>query len=122
MRILFVIKSVAIPGGGAERVLSELTRQLTLRGHQVSVASFDSPDSKPFYDYGEGVPLIRLGIGNVSNRSGPLKMARRVFALRRLTLAHRPDVAIGFMHSAYVPLAAALAGTSIPVLASEHIV
>jgi glycosyltransferase involved in cell wall biosynthesis len=33
-----------------------------------------------------------------------------------------PDVATGFMHSAYVPLAMALCSSGIPVVASEHIV
>jgi glycosyltransferase involved in cell wall biosynthesis len=33
-----------------------------------------------------------------------------------------PDVAVGFMHSAYIPLGVALAGTGIPAVASEHIV
>ena len=43
-------------------------------------------------------------------------------AIRRLALADRPDVAVGFMHSVYLPLGVALLGTGIPVLGSEHIV
>lgn len=122
MRLLFVIKSIALPGGGAERVLSDLTRELARRGHDVSLAYFDEPGSRPFYDFGDSVRLIPIGIGSVSSKSRVGEVARRIAALRRLGRADRPDVAIGFMHSAYVPLAAALAGTSIPVLASEHIV
>ena len=33
----------------------------------------------------------------------------------------RPDVAVGFMHSSYIPLGLALLGTGIPLVASEHI-
>jgi glycosyltransferase involved in cell wall biosynthesis len=47
---------------------------------------------------------------------------RRIRALRRLARAEAPDAAVGFMHSAYIPLGLALAGTGIPAIASEHIV
>ncbi len=103
-------------------MLSELTRELSRRGHHVSLAYFDEPGSRPFYDFGDGVRLIPIGIGSVSRKSGAGEVARRIVALRRLGRADRPDVAIGFMHSAFVPLAAALAGASIPVIASEHTV
>jgi glycosyltransferase involved in cell wall biosynthesis len=42
--------------------------------------------------------------------------------LRQLSNSMRPDVAIGFMHSAYIPLSLAVAGLRLPVVGSEHIV
>jgi GalNAc-alpha-(1->4)-GalNAc-alpha-(1->3)-diNAcBac-PP-undecaprenol alpha-1,4-N-acetyl-D-galactosaminyltransferase len=122
IRLLFVIKTMVAPGGGAERVLAELTGELARRGHSVSVAYFDEPDARPFYDFADSVRLIPVDIGSVERKSGVGEVARRIAALRRLARGDRPDVAIGFMHSAFVPLAAALAGTSIPALASEHTV
>jgi glycosyltransferase involved in cell wall biosynthesis len=41
--------------------------------------------------------------------------------MRRLAKEMSPDVAIGFMHSVYIPLGLALVGSDIPVVASEHI-
>jgi glycosyltransferase involved in cell wall biosynthesis len=41
-------------------------------------------------------------------------------ALRAALRQHKPHVAIGFMHSAFVPLSLAAIGTGIPVIASEH--
>jgi glycosyltransferase involved in cell wall biosynthesis len=43
-------------------------------------------------------------------------------ALRAIARERKPDVAIGFMHSVYLPLGLALIGTGIPLVASEHIV
>jgi glycosyltransferase involved in cell wall biosynthesis len=43
-------------------------------------------------------------------------------ALRRAVRQENPQIAVGFMHSMFVPLAFALAGTGIPVVGSEHIV
>ncbi len=46
----------------------------------------------------------------------------RISALRKLILSDRPDVAVAFMHSSYIPLAFSLAFSGIPVIGSEHIV
>ena len=49
-------------------------------------------------------------------------MLYRIARLRRLIRDDRPDLAVGFMHSAYVSLAMALEGGGLPAVASEHIV
>jgi len=122
LRLLFVAKSLAVPGGGAERVLAEVTSALAERGHDVTVASFDREGSEPFYRFNEKMKLLRLGIGQSDKGSGPIEIVRRARGLRRLAVGLRTDVAVGFMHSAYVPLALGLAGTGIRGVASEHIV
>ena len=45
-----------------------------------------------------------------------------MITLRRTVREEQPDIAVGFMHSMFVPLAFSLAGTGVPVLGSEHIV
>jgi glycosyltransferase involved in cell wall biosynthesis len=122
VKLLFVIKSLSLQGGGAERVLAEVTGGLAARGHDVTVASFDSPDSADFYPFAPEIRRVRFGIGSSDQRSGAGETLRRIRALRRLARAEAPDAAIGFMHSAYIPLGLALAGTGIPAIAGEHIV
>ena len=121
MKLLFVIKSVALPGGGTERVLADLANGLTARGHAVTVTSFDWPEDPPFYSFDAAVRRRSLAIGDVRRGTRPREVLRRVGALRRLLGAERPDVAVGFMHSAYIPLGLAALGTGTPVVASEHI-
>lgn len=120
MRLLFVIKSLAGTGGGAERVLSALTGELTARGHEIEIATFDPPGSKDFYRFDPKIARHRLAIGKVAQSSGPVDVVRQATALRRLLRESRPAVAIGFMHSAFVPLGLATMGTGVPVIASEH--
>lgn len=120
MRLLFVIKSLAGTGGGAERVLSALVAELVERGHELAIATFDDPDSPDFYPIDPRVARERLGIGRVARSSGPLDLVRQAIELRRVLRRRRPDVAIGFMHSAFVPLGLAAVGTGVPVIASEH--
>lgn len=122
LRLLFVAKALAAQAGGAERVLTAVASELAARGHDVSVLSFDAPGSADFYPTGAGVRRIRLGIGCPDNPSRIGETLARISALRRETQKRNPDVAIGFMHSAYLPLGAALIGTGTPVIASEHIV
>lgn len=121
MRLLFAIKTLALPGGGTERVLADLTSGLAQRGHAMTVLSFDRPGVEPFYAFDRKVRRVTLGIGDVGRGTRASEGVRRVFGLRRLAREVRPDVAVGFMHSAYIPLGIALVGTGVPVIASEHI-
>lgn len=122
LRLLFCIKAMNNPGGGAERVLADVARGLADRGHDVSVLTFEPPGGRSFYPLGEAVGRIELGIGSTTGRATVGATLRRMAALRQRVVAHRPQVAIGFMHSMFLPLGAALAGSGIPVIASEHIV
>jgi GalNAc-alpha-(1->4)-GalNAc-alpha-(1->3)-diNAcBac-PP-undecaprenol alpha-1,4-N-acetyl-D-galactosaminyltransferase len=122
MKLCFIVKSLSLAGGGAERVLAEIANGLADRGHEVAVVSFDSAGSTDFYPFRHSVGRQRLGIGDTARPSRTLDTVRQVCGLRRTVLRSAPDLAIGFMHSAYIPLSVALAGTGIPVIASEHTV
>lgn len=122
MKLLFAIKRLNDAAGGAERVLCSLCTELTKRGHEVVVVSFDDPDGKPFYGIDSQVRLIYMGIGNSNRPSQTIETIKRIILLRKLLVKEKPQVAIGFMHSMYVPLAIASVGTLIPIVGSEHIV
>lgn len=121
MNILFAIKSMNSVGGGAERVLADVSRGLSHRVHSISILTYDAPYGDSFYPLHESIKRIDLGIGMPDNHSTLLETIRRVVALRRVVLEVKPDIVIGFMHSMFVPLGIALAFTKYPVIASEHI-
>jgi len=124
MKLLFLVKTLGPLGGrgGAERVLSEVASRLGARGHEIVLVTYDAPGEEEVYPFGPEIERIKLGIGASHRRSGVRDTLSRTRRIRELIVGIRPDVAIGFMHSAYVPLGLALAGTGIPVVASEHIV
>ena len=122
MKILFAIKHLSTAVGGAERVLCTIASALVARGHDVSVLTFDQHSERPFYSIDERVQLINLGIGNASASAGVIETLKRLRALRSVIKTERPDIAIGFMHSMFIPLAIALFGTRVPCVGSEHIV
>lgn len=121
LNITFVIKALgAGPGGGAERILATISSELARRGHKVTVLTFDPRGTRDFYRVGSAVRRVRLGIGPILKSSTATTTARRLLRLRGALRHERPDVAIGFMHSAFVPLSLALTGTGIPVIGSER--
>lgn len=119
MHILFAIKSLSPPPGGAERVLATIASQLAKRGHRVVVASLDEPEGRDFYPISKEVERVRLG-EPPSGKSRARGMFARVGRFRQICAETKPDVAVGFMHSSFIPLAAALIGSNVPLLASER--
>jgi glycosyltransferase involved in cell wall biosynthesis len=122
MKLMFGIKSMEQPGGGAERVLAVVASGLASRGHDVSVLTFDAPGGHSFYPLDARVRRIALGVGPTDRRTGWNEFRARLRALRRATRQENPDAAVGFMHSTFVPLAFATVGLGVPLVASEHIV
>lgn len=122
MNLLFCIKAMNNPGGGAERVLSDIANGLGQRGHAVRVLTFETSGGRSFYPLDSGIERIDLGIGDTIGSSSASETAVRIAALRRVLNDRKPDVAIGFMHSMFLPLGLAALGTGVPVIASEHIV
>lgn len=122
MKFLFAIKTLAHGHGGAEKILCQITGELAARGHEVSILTFDNPKDKTFYPVSDAVKRLYLPSGKAGERTSFKDMRKLLKPLRKKIKAEKPDVVIGFMHSMFVPLAFALAGSNIPVIASEHIV
>lgn len=123
MRLLFAIKGLYQAAGGAERVICDICSYLAdHRAHEVFLLTFDQPGASPFYPLSRKVILIQLGIGDTRAPTSLPVLLRRIAILRKEVRRLSPDVAVGFMHSMFVPMALALAGSGIPLIASEHIV
>lgn len=121
MKILFVIKALANPGGGAEKVLTQVASGLACRGHDVAILTSDAQSSEPYYAIAGEIRLLRSGIGNAKESSSFFETLRRMWSYGKLIKAEKPDVVVAFMHSTFVPVGIALVGSPIPVVASEHI-
>lgn len=116
MKLIFAIKSLSTPGGGAERVFVEIVNRLFDEGVEVAVLTFESADNPSFYPLNPSVRRISTGSG-ATGKLGQISLLPR---MRKAIRTQMPDAVIAFMPSSYVPLAAALSGTGIPLIASEH--
>jgi glycosyltransferase involved in cell wall biosynthesis len=120
MNVVFAIKRLERAAGGSERVLAWIASALARRGENVTVLTWDAPGTSPFYAFDPAVRIVNRGVGDTSRNAGVAETFARIADLRTTVRALQPDVAIGFGHSMFVPLAIALVGTGIPVVGSEH--
>jgi len=120
MRLLFAIKSLAVPGGGAERVLAEVASGLCARGHAVGIVTFDAPKAESFYPLDLSIERYGISIGTPGHPTPRTQLPTGLMRLRSAVTGWAPDVTVGFMHSTYVPLAMALLGSPSRLVASEH--
>lgn len=105
MKVLVVINSLA--NGGAERVVSTLTREWA-KDHQVVIALFDA--SRLAYDHGGEIadldtPSLQSPVKKLHN------LLLRSIRLARVLRRERPDRIVSFMESANCPTIVAAAVT-----------
>lgn len=119
MRILFIIKGLNNIGGGAEKVLVDVANGLCRRGHDIKVLTFDFPGAS-FYSLSPEIERIDIAFNPAGQSMPKLRMLRALPRMRRAIADANPCVVVAFMHSAYVPAAAAMFGLRIPLIVSEH--
>ena len=119
MKVLFVIKALNGPGGGAERVCVEVANGLKQHDVDIEILSFEKTGVS-FYSLNLGIKRHNLGIIGPVESISINALRKIVLATRSLLVTRKPDIVVAFMHSAYVPVALAALRTGVPVLLSEH--
>jgi glycosyltransferase involved in cell wall biosynthesis len=119
LRIAIVTPSLR--AGGAERSSVLLARGLLARGHWIKVITISGPASD-FYQLPAGAERGALGLAAVSQTAwqGLVNNGRRLRTLRKLILAHQPDVVVSHIHQTNILTLTSLVGTHYPVIAVEH--
>lgn len=118
-RITILIASLA--GGGAERVIIDLSRYLYDSGRLVTLVTLngDDPDA---YRVPDGVRRERMEIRrNAASTFDTLRFSlHHLAAMRRSIVSTTPDVVVSFIEQTNVRTLACLLGTRIPVVVSER--
>ena len=115
MRVLMLAQSFAPVVGGEERVVEDLTVELTDRGHHVAIATLDQPGGQPRETAnGERVHALKTTayrLGPFRGKSGrrhapPIPDPETVLGLRRVVAEERPDIvhAHNWIVHSYLPL------------------
>ena len=115
MKILFHLNSMG--RGGAERVVSILSKSFADRGDEVVVATQWYSENE--YELGEKVRRISVGLTEEDEKQGRLKRAWiRLWRLRNCIKKESPDLVISFCNKANFRSAFSLIGMKIPLLVS----
>lgn len=120
MKCLFAIKSLNVVGGGAEKVLVEVANGLCRRGHDIGILTFDF-EGQSFYELDVSVARHDMAFNSPGHPLTLHSFLKAVPKIRRTVRHENPDVLVPFMHSTFVPLAAAIAGMRFPTIYSEHV-
>ena len=114
-KILFHINSMG--KGGAERVISILSRCFAQDGNDVAVATLWTAEEE--YPLDERVRRIHVGLTPEEEKKGRIyKALVRMLRYRQSILKEKPDIVISFCANANFRSAYSLIGTKIPLLVS----
>jgi glycosyltransferase involved in cell wall biosynthesis len=116
MRILMLAQTYAPVVGGEERLVEDLSRHLSRRGHEVTVATLRQPlGPPPQGEDGVRVELLESSVHSIPglpvleerHYAAPLPDPKTTAGLRRLLHRLRPDVvhAHNWLVNSYLPLA-----------------
>jgi GalNAc-alpha-(1->4)-GalNAc-alpha-(1->3)-diNAcBac-PP-undecaprenol alpha-1,4-N-acetyl-D-galactosaminyltransferase len=119
-RITIVVAS--LDGGGAERVVIDLSRYLSNAGRKVTLLTLDG-NVADLYSVPHGVRRERIGISHSAKtlleKVGILVAGLRAMRQRIVSLC--PDVVVSFVDQTNVRTLCCLVGTGVPVIVSERI-
>ena len=120
MNLLIFIGSLS--SGGAERVTANLANYWAAKGWSVTVVTL-AQLTLDFYELHPAV--VRIALNETGDSGNPWlgvwHNLRRVWGLRRVLRAVRPDIALSMMNTANVLLALAAWGLPVCAIGSEHI-
>ena len=113
----------SLEGGGAERVLSDMANYWIARGWNVTLATWQGPESVDFYELASGVRRVWLDVRSQNNSLLDKVFAnvKRVLKLRRLIGAAKPDAVLSFIDVSNVLTILAGLGLGVRVAVSERI-
>lgn len=120
MKIFFVSRLFDGVSGGVERMAIALMNELSARGHDVELMSWDRLAAETYYPLDARVAWHRLDMGDATYKAGWGLRLKRQIAIRRLLQRSRPDVVIAFQHGPFLTVALAALGLGIPVIAAER--
>ena len=118
MNIAFVIPGLG--PGGAERVATLLCDFWAGEGHAVTLITFESDETAPFYTLDRRVAVRRLAASAGKGNPRVLNNFNRVSRLRALLRELRPDAVVAFTTDANVITLLATRGLELPVVISER--
>jgi len=119
VKIVLVISSMG--PGGAERVVSRLSRYWAQNGRNIVLLTLSSEPS--FYELSDQVECVGLDLMSRSENKwrSTFKTVERIWVLRKTLKSLDPDVIISFMDKTNTLVLFATRGLGVPVVVSERI-
>jgi glycosyltransferase involved in cell wall biosynthesis len=121
MQITLVMPSLSC--GGAERVGAAMANYWVEQGKEVTLITFDAPQSTPFYELSPKLHYLKLGLLDRSGNlvAGVRNNFKRIFALRTSLKASQADVVVSILGRSNIRVLFATMGLKMPIIVCEQI-
>jgi len=118
--MMFAARAMDDMAGGVERMIIAIMNEMTRRGHEVALFSWDHAAAEAFYPMDPKVEWYKLDLGDPAKRAGLGLRLRRAPKVRRMIKDFRPDVVVGFQGGAFRAMLLYALGLGIPMVAAER--
>lgn len=117
--------TIVVPGlsaGGTEHVVNLVANHWNACRHSITIITFESPDSVPYYPFASEIAIVRLGVppGRTSKLRSAGAIGLRVLRLRAALLRSNPDFVLSFLTRTNVMTLLAAFGMAFPIVVSER--
>jgi len=104
-KIIFIIRDLGAKGGGAERVLSIISNSLA-KDYSIHIVQLYNNSNELFYKFDKDIRISTIGVKySPAKLTKVINLFRQIIYIGKILRQYRPDYAIGFMHSSFIPLA-----------------
>lgn len=120
MRILFVNRSFNNVVGGVENMMANIMNDMTIRGHNISLLTYDPLNAESFYKLNEQINWYKIDIGKSNQKADFLTKLERALCIRKRIKFINPDVIIAFQDGPFRAIRIYSLLQGIPVIAAER--
>lgn len=121
-KIYFVIKSLSLKGGGAERVFVDILNNFKKDNKKINIITFDKNIKNTFYKLLVKFNFQSFFLNDVTKPTSLLFFFKKVFIIRKFLLKNKNDFFVCFMSSTFLLFALASLGIKTKIIASEHMI
>lgn len=121
-KIFFVIKSLTLKGGGAERVFVNIVNNLYKNFKYLQIITFDKNLKSTFYPLNKNIIHSKIFYKEVNKRTSFISFILRVIKIRNFLKKNNNSIYVCFMSSSFLLFALANFGLKNQIIASEHMI
>jgi len=120
MKILFVWRKIGNVAGGVERMITTMMNDMSARGHEVSLLTWDMADATSYYAMDERIRWHKLDAGAPEHKANIKLRLQRMLKVRVAVKSCNPDVIMCFASGIFLSVRLFLLGFKVPIIAAER--
>ena len=106
--------------GGIEKMISVLANEMSNRGHDISILTWDKESAVNFYKLNNKVKWIKLDLGCFSQKPSLKLRFNRYVKTRTIINNIKPDVVIAFQPGVHINTRIPMFFSKIPIIVAER--